>query len=121
MAATPTVVISAKDVPTDEPERRALLDDVRERIEQSCRALAEEFPETTRFEIILSTDGLSYAAHAHVTGRSTEVAPQATATDLRAAADQLMDRVEKQLRRLHDKRIFTPRREAMLNNPKRGG
>ena len=37
---------------------------------------------------------------------------QATAKDALAAAESLLDRLERQLRKHHDKRIFTQRREA---------
>jgi len=102
MAAT--CVISFKDIDADER--------VRARLEAGCAALAEEFPETTHFELILSADGASHTAHAHVTGDHTEVAAHARATELQPAADKLLTQVERQLRRLHDKKIFTQRRAA---------
>ena len=78
MARTPTVLISFKDIRINEK--------IREAVETRCHALAEEFPETTRFELILSADGTSHTAHGHVTGRNTEVASHAEAPELSGAA-----------------------------------
>lgn len=111
MAETPTVVVRFKDVECDEA--------LREDIERKARQIAREFPETTRFEISLETDGAGFRIQAHVNGKSTEVATHADAPELRTAADQLFRRVKHQLRRVHDKRIFQHRREAQKSSPKR--
>ena len=112
MAAT--CVISFKDIDVDER--------VRARLDGGCQALAEEFPETTHFELILSADGASHTAHAHVTGDHTEVAAHARATELLQAGDRLLTQVERQLRRLHEKKIFSQRRAARrASERKRGG
>jgi ribosome-associated translation inhibitor RaiA len=108
-----TSVISFKDVEGDEA--------VRARLEAGCAALAEEFPETTHFELILSADGASYTAHAHVTGNHTEVAARARATELAPAGDKLLAQLERQLRRLHDKKIFGQRRAARRASERRRG
>lgn len=112
MAAT--CVISFKDIEVDEV--------VRVRLEAGCAALAQEFPETTHYELILSADGASHTAHAHVTGDHTEVAAHARATELAPAGDQLLTQVERQLRRMHDKKIYSQRRAARrASERKRGG
>ena len=106
-----TLMISYKDL--DPGER------LRERLEERCRALAVEFPETTHFEIALAADGAGFTAHGHVTGDHTEVAAQATAAEPAPAADKLMDALERQLRRLHDKKIFARRRSAQRESRRR--
>jgi ribosomal subunit interface protein len=111
VSTKPSVVISFKDI--------AVNDSVREVLEIGCKRLATEFPETTRFELTLAPDGAGHTAHAHVTGRSTEVATHAQAVELGEAADKLLDKLERQLRRVHDKRVFAPRREAQRESPKR--
>jgi ribosomal subunit interface protein len=111
MAETPTVVVRFKDVERDEL--------VREEIERKVRQIAEEFPETTRFEINLEPDGAAFRIHAHVNGKNTEVATHGDGPDVRTATDQLFHRVKHQLRRVHDKRIFVQRREAQRSNPKK--
>jgi ribosomal subunit interface protein len=111
VAATPTIVISFQHMDAEE--------EVRQQLETRLRALAEEFPETTRFEITLAPDGAGHTAHAHVTGKSTEIAPHASGSKLALAADRLVDKIERQLRRIHDKRIFLHRREAQRKPPKR--
>jgi len=111
MPGTPTVVISFKDMPVHEETREAL--------EAGCQRLGQEFPEITRAEIALSADGAGHAAHGHVTGRETDVAAQAQATEPRQAAQRLLDALERQLRKGHDKRIFVPRREAQLESKRK--
>ncbi len=111
VSTKPTVVISFKDISVN--------DSVREALEAGCQRLAGEFPETTRFELTLAPDGGGHTAHAHVTGRSTEVAAHAEAVEIGEAADRLLDKLERQLRRVHDKRLFSPRRNAQRENPKR--
>ena len=111
MAQGPTVLMNFKDLPTDER--------VRDAIEARCRLLTEDFQEITRFEFTLSEEGNGFTAHGHIRGKSTDVATQAAASELGAAADQLLDKIERQLRRVHDKRIFAPRRGAQRNPPKR--
>jgi ribosomal subunit interface protein len=105
------VTISFKDI---EPKEK-----VRKEVETRCEALGEEFPETTRFEIILSMDGDSHTAHGHVTGNHTEVAGHAQAPRLIQAADKLLDSLERQLRKIHDKKIFSQRRGAQQDSVRR--
>jgi ribosomal subunit interface protein len=111
LADGPTVVIHFKDVPANER--------LRESIERRCQQLADEFREATRFELTLAPDGVGFGVHAHVTGKHTDVGTHAAASDLGPAADQVLDKVARQLRRIHDKRIFAQRREAQRDPPKR--
>jgi ribosome-associated translation inhibitor RaiA len=104
------VTISFKDMDPDE--------DVRERAAARCRALAEEFPEPTHLEVTLAQERTGFSAHAHATGK-TVLAASATAPELTLAADRALEKLGKELRRAHDKRIFAHRREAMRENPKR--
>jgi ribosome-associated translation inhibitor RaiA len=110
MADGTVVAISFKDIEPD--------DEVRERAEKRCRALAEEFPEPTHIEVTLAEERTGFSAHAHATG-TTECAASATAPELALAADRALERLARELRRAHDKRIFGQRREAMRQNPKR--
>ena len=104
MAQNPVVVVSFKDIENNEATRDA--------IHKRCELLAAEFHEVTRFEITLLQDGAGYAAHGHVTGKREDVGAQATAKELLPAAEALLDKLERQLRKHHDKRIFAQRREA---------
>ncbi len=111
MARAAHIVISFKDMASDEKIRQSL--------EDGCRQLAEEFPETTRFELTLAPDGAGHTAHAHVTGRNTEVAAHTEAIELGAAAVRLLDTLERLLRKVHDKRLFKNRRRAAQLMPKK--
>ena len=110
MADDPIVVISFKDLDADE--------EVRERIDSRCRALRGEFPETLRFEMTLAPDGSGHTAHLRVSGRSTHLDTHGNAIELEHAAEKALHRAHGRLRTVHDKRIFTRRREARKASPK---
>jgi ribosome-associated translation inhibitor RaiA len=93
MAERPTVVTTFKDLPTDER--------LRDTIEKRCTQLAQ------------------YAVHGHVTGKGRDVGAQAEASELAPAADRLLEKMARQLRKFHDKQIFAQRREAQRDPPKR--
>jgi ribosome-associated translation inhibitor RaiA len=112
MPEGPTLVISFKDLDADE--------EIRESLEKRCHALAEEFPETLRYEITVSPDGAGHVTHARVSGGSVHIDTRASAIEMGLAADRALEKVEHQLRRIHDKRVFARRRAAKKANPKRG-
>jgi len=85
---------------------------VREAVAARAEALAQEFPELVRLEVTLSQDGVGVAAHGHASGKGEDVGAQASASERLPAAEALLDRLERQLRKHHDKRIFAQRREA---------
>jgi ribosomal subunit interface protein len=103
------VVVAFKDIEHDE--------EVREAIARRCRELWAEFHEVTRVEITFLEDGgAGYSAHGHVTGKGEDVGAHATAKALMPAAEVLLDKLERQLRKHHDKRIFSQRREAQRDS-----
>lgn len=105
MTQDPVVVVAFKDIDHDEQVREAIL--------ERCQALRAEFHELKRVEITFLEDGgAGYAAHGHVTGKGEDVGAHATAKALLPAAEALLDKLERQLRKIHDKRIFSQRREA---------
>jgi ribosome-associated translation inhibitor RaiA len=55
-----------------------------------------------------------------VSGGSIHIDTHASAIEMSLAADRALEKVEHQLRRIHDKRVFARRREAKKANPKRG-
>jgi len=103
--------ISFKDVEHD--------DAVRDELERRCEALAAEFPETTRFELHLTSTSPQVHARAHVTGKDVDAAAGATGPDARQAGQLALDKLERELRRHHDKKIFAHRREAQKAAGKR--
>jgi len=105
------IAVHFKDMANDE--------ELRSEVEERCRTLAGEFPEITHVEVTLTPDGGGHAASGHVNGKSTRLATHASAPEPGHAADRLLDTLRQQLRRLHEKRIFSRRREAQLKNPKR--
>jgi ribosomal subunit interface protein len=111
MTRTPQIVIQTKDVTLDERARDA--------IERRCQHLAEEFPELLRIEIHVEPDGVGFAVHGHATGKNTDVATHASATEAAPATDMVLEKIARQLRRNHDKRIFSQRRDAQKDPPKR--
>jgi ribosomal subunit interface protein len=111
MTNNPSVVIHFREVEQDEP--------LREFIEKKAEALGNEFREASKIEISLSPNGAGFIANGHVTGKGTDIATHAEASELTPAVDSVFDKFERQLRKLHDKRIFGQRREAQRDPPKR--
>lgn len=111
------VELHFKEIPTD-PETREALE---KRIERRCDELLQEFQEITRCEIHLAAGGAGYVAQAHVTAKGTDTATHGEASEIGPALDQVLDKIERQLRKVHDKRIFQRRREAQRDPPKRQG
>jgi ribosomal subunit interface protein len=111
MAEEATVIVHFKDVDRDEA--------LHELLEKRCEHLAAEFHETSRYEISISPDNNDVSVHAKVTGKNTTIASHASATQMRQAAETALDRLERELRKDHDKRIFTPRRAAKRSQAKR--
>jgi len=111
MSRSPSVVLHFRDLDIDET--------VRDLVHRRCDHLADEFHEVSRFELTISENGACFIVHGHATGKHTDVATHAEAEAARAASDQVLDKIERQLRRVHDKRIFARRREAQRDPPKR--
>lgn len=111
MSRSANVEVHFKDVETEE--------EVREAIQRHCDRLVEEFAEVTRFEVTVFPNGAKFGVHGHATGKHTDVATSSEAETARTAADQVLDKIERQLRKVHDKRIFAQRREAQRDPPKR--
>ena len=104
MSRNPSVVLHFRDVEVDET--------VRESVHRRCDHLADEFHEVNRFELTIFENGTGFSVHGHATGKNTDVATHADAGAARVASDQVLDKIERQLRRVHEKRIFARRREA---------
>jgi ribosome-associated translation inhibitor RaiA len=92
---------------------------LRELVSRRCEELGEEFPEVGHIEVTLSPDGDGHVANGHVTGRHVDIALHASGGLAGHAADKLLDKLRHQLRRDHDKRIFSRRRDAQKHNKKR--
>ncbi len=109
--ASVTVQVHFRDV---EPDDR-----LRESIEKRCAHLGDEFQEVSRFEITIAGDGAGFTVNGQARGKNTEASTHANASDPGPACDQVLDKIERQLRKYHDKRIFAQRREAQRDPPKR--
>jgi len=111
MTKNPSVVIHFREVEQDEP--------LREFIEKKGEHLGNEFREVSKIEISIGPNGAGFIANGHVTGKGTDIATQVKASELTPAVDSVFDKVERQLRKHHDKRIFAQRREAQRAPAKR--
>jgi ribosome-associated translation inhibitor RaiA len=113
MAQPVSTVIHFKGIDIDE--------EVRDHLTERCGHLADEFPETTRYELTLQSDANNgFEASCHVSGKKTSAAAHIkSAENPRQAGDQVLDKLERELRKDHDKRIFTPRRKAQKAQTKR--
>ncbi len=87
-------------------------DSIKDGCEELASSLKQEFPETSRFEVSLSQSGEEHETHVHVTGKDLEVASRANGRELRESIAEAFERVRRQLRKHHDKVIFSRRRDA---------
>lgn len=94
-------------------------DDVRKHLQERCDHIATEFPETAHYELSLTPDAGEIRADAHASGRGTHIAAHASHENLRQAGEMALNKLERELRRHHDKRIFGRRREAQKQPLKR--
>jgi ribosome-associated translation inhibitor RaiA len=85
-------------------------DAIRQECEDLASALLEEFPETSKCEVTVSHAGDEKELHLHVTGKDVDLAARAQARELRETVTEAFDRVRRQLRKHHDKQIFSRRR-----------
>ena len=104
MSDDATLAVRFKDVEND--------DETRTTLESRMATLEAEFPETVRIELTLTREAQQVEAHAHAVGKRTNAASQARADDARTAGELALDKLERELRRNHDKMIFSRRREA---------
>jgi len=111
MTKNPSVVIHLKEIEEDVP--------LRESIEQKSQHLGNEFREVSKIEISVAPNGTGFVANGHVTGKRTDIATQVEASEVLPAVDSVFDKVQRQLRKLHDKRIFAQRRDAQRDPPKK--
>jgi ribosome-associated translation inhibitor RaiA len=111
MTQDATVVIRFKDIEHDE--------DVHDHLERRLRRITETFPEATHCELSLVADAIEVSAHAHASGKRFDLAARAATQDTRAAGELAIGRLERELRREHDKRIFARRRTAQRDQARR--
>lgn len=106
------VLIHWKGLPSEE--------DVHDHLADRCRHIASEFPETDRYELRIEPNRREVQCHGHVNGKRTQVAAHTESLPTaRQAADSVLDKLERELRREHDKRIFARRRRAQKDQVKR--
>ena len=106
-----TLVIRFKDIEHD--------DDVHSHLESRLRQIAQDFPEAAHCELHLSADATEVTALAHASGKRIDLAAHAATQDPRAAGELALDKLQRELRREHDKRIFSRRREARRDQERR--
>jgi ribosome-associated translation inhibitor RaiA len=111
MSALPKVLVHQRDVHIG----AYLL----ESIERRCASIADEFSEASRFELSFENHGMSVRGRAHAVGRKTDLSTHAEASEPGIVVDRVLDKIERQLRRVHDKRIFGRRRNARKNPVKK--
>ncbi len=97
----------------------ATKDELKDALQWRCEELGAEFPELHHLEVTITPDGDGFAASAHGTGKSTEIACHTRGAEPGQAADRIFDSVRQQLRRAHDRKIFKNRRTARKQRVKR--
>ena len=105
MTREASVLIHWRGLENEEAVHRHLAD--------RCHHIAGEFPETDHYELFIEPDGSAIQCHGHVNGKGLVVAAHAEGLlTPRHAADSVLAKLERELRKEHDKRIFTQRRKA---------
>jgi ribosome-associated translation inhibitor RaiA len=87
-------------------------DSVKEECERWAGDLQDEFPEVTKFEVTLTQTGGEHDVHVHSTGKDLGLAARSADRDQRLAIEEAFEKLRRQLRRHHDKQIFTHRRDG---------
>ncbi|MCG8589900.1 MAG: HPF/RaiA family ribosome-associated protein [Proteobacteria bacterium] len=100
----PSVVIRFKDLHNDPT--------VREHLEKRCARLASRVNDLTRLELTLTPNAGEFAASGQAAARGISVAAHAAAEDIHLVGERVLDKLERELRREHDKRIYGRRRTA---------
>lgn len=112
MTDQPNIEIHWRNLPIE--------DEVKESLTRRCEHLADEFKEAENFELSLESEGNKIECHGHVAGPRTRVAAHTSgAESTRQAAEAVLDKLEREMRRQHDKRIFSARRKAQKTQIKR--
>ena len=107
-----SVLIHFRDVESD--------DEIKDHLTQRCQHLAGEFPETHEYELTLELEHGNVRAHGHVIGKNTKMAAHAGGIEgLRAAGDAVLDKLHTELRKHHDKQIFSLRRREQKKRASR--
>ena len=83
MTDLPVVVIHFREIENN--------DQIRDSIEKQSWQLAEDFREINRIEISLEANSPDFVAHAHITGKGTDIATQAEASELAPAIHLAFD------------------------------
>ena len=108
MSSDVRIVIHFKDLEVDEP--------LRDHMHARCEHLATEFPEAMSFEVTVEKSPHSVDCHGHVSGKRTRTAAHTSGQETaRHACDAFFEKLERELRTDHDKRIFGQRRKAQKN------
>ncbi len=104
MSRNPRVEVHFKEVDWD--------DTLKEHFEERCGALADEFHEAVNFELTLRGQGEKVEASCVVKGSRTHLSAHANGCEnARKAGDDALMKMERELRKEHDKRIFNARRK----------
>ena len=69
--------------------------------------------------VAYTADSIDISAHAHASGKRLDLAAHAVTQDVRKAGEIALEKLQRELRREHDKRIFARRREARRDQERR--
>jgi ribosome-associated translation inhibitor RaiA len=87
-------------------------DHIKEEFEKLATNLREEFPGIMKLEASLKRVNDDLETQLRVTGKDLELASNASSRELRESLSEAFEHLRRQLRKRHDKVIFSRRREA---------
>jgi ribosome-associated translation inhibitor RaiA len=85
---------------------------IKDEFEKLATGVREEFPEIKKLEVSLNRSNDDLETHVHVTGKDLDLASSAKSRELRESLSEAFERLRKQLRKRHDKVIYSRRRVA---------
>ncbi len=95
-------------------------EEVHDHLIERCQHVAAEFPETNHYELSIEPSGREIRCHGHVNGKHMQVAAHTDGfPTARQVGDSVIDKLERELRKEHDKRIFGRRRKAQRDPGRR--
>ena len=87
-----------------------------------CEALAQglqdEFPDVEKTEVTISHARDAYSTHLHVIGKHISINSSANSRELAETLTEAFTKAHTQLRKHHDKVVFSRRRDAQKTSPK---
>ena len=89
---------------------------IKDEFETLAGSLRDDFPWILKIEVSLSHAQEEIESHVHITAKDFELAASATGREMSECLADAVDKARKQLRKHHDKVVFSHRRDAQRSS-----